>query len=176
MRYTILDIETRIDKRLVRQVYHPDADLSDEDAYSQVRQQLKQDQGSDFFPISFHIPVSIAVGQVDEEHVLTAVETLAGEDADEETMVRTFWQRLDRFRGTLVTFKRPRLRPARPRTPGPQIRLSGSALLWRQGPLPFQPRRPLRPVRLCHQLRRPTSAGRSQSAGKNDRFTGQGRD
>ena len=98
MRYTILDIETRIDKRLVRQVYHPDADLSDEDAYSQVRQQLKQEQGSDFFPISFHIPVSIAVGQVDEEHVLTAVETLAGEDADEETMVRTFWQRLDRFR------------------------------------------------------------------------------
>ena len=104
MRYTILDIETRIDKRLVRQVYHPDADLSDEDAYGQVRQQLKQEQGSDFFPISFHIPVSIAVGQVDEEHVLTAVETLAGEDADEETMVRTFWQRLDRFRGTLVTF------------------------------------------------------------------------
>ena len=53
MRSTILDIETRIDKRLVRQVYHPDADLSDEDAYSQVRQQLKQEQAATSFPSRF---------------------------------------------------------------------------------------------------------------------------
>ena len=104
MRYTILDIETRIDKPLVRQVYCPDTDISDEDAYRQVQQQLKQEQGSDFFPLSFHIPISIAVGQVTEERVLTTVETLGGENADEETIARTFWQRLERFRGTLVSF------------------------------------------------------------------------
>ena len=104
MLYTIFDIETRIDKHLVRQVYHPDADVSDEEAYSQVQQQLRQEQGSDFFPLSFHIPISIAVGQVNDERVLTAVETLGGENADEETIARAFWQRLDRFRGTVVTF------------------------------------------------------------------------
>lgn len=104
MLYTILDIETRIDKHLVRQVYYPDADISDEEAYTQVQQQLRQEQGSAFFPLSFHIPISIAVGQVNEERVLTTVETLGGENADEETLARTFWQRLDRFRGTLVSF------------------------------------------------------------------------
>ncbi len=104
MRYTILDIETRIDKQLVRQIYQPDDNSSDEQAYVQIRQRLKQEQGSDFFPFSFHIPISIAVGRVDEDHLLTAVETLGGEDADEEAIVQTFWQRLDRFRGTLITF------------------------------------------------------------------------
>jgi len=104
MRYTIFDVETRIDKSLVRAVYCPHAEVADEDAYLQVRQRLQQEQGNDFFPLSFHIPVSIAVGQVNEERELTAVETLNESDYSEESIVRTFWQRLDRFHGTLVTF------------------------------------------------------------------------
>ena len=104
MRYTIVDIETRIDKDLVRAVYFPHVDVSEEDAYSQVRERLRQEQGNDFFPLSFHIPISIAVGQVNDERVLTAVETVNGNDYSEEALVRTFWQRLERFPGTLVTF------------------------------------------------------------------------
>ena len=104
MRYTIVDIETRIDKSLVRSVYFPHADLADQDAYQQVRQRLQAEQGNDFFPLSFHIPISIAVGQVNEERVLTAVETLHETEYSEEAIVRTFWQRLERFPGTLVTF------------------------------------------------------------------------
>ena len=104
MRYSIFDVETRIDKSLVKAVYCPHAEVADEDAYLQVRQRLQQEQGNDFFPLSFHIPVSIAVGQVNEERELTAVETLNENDYSEESIVRTFWQRLDRFHGTLVTF------------------------------------------------------------------------
>lgn len=104
MRYTIFDVETRIDKSLVRAVYFPHAEVSDEDAYVQVRQRLQAEQGNDFFPLSFHIPISIAVGQVNEERVLTAVETIEEDHYSEEAIVRTFWQRLERFHGTLVTF------------------------------------------------------------------------
>jgi len=104
MRYTILDIETRIDKSLVRAIYFPHATLSDEEAYTQVRQRLQEEQGNDFFPLSFHIPISIAVGQVNEERILTTVETINADDYGEEVIVRTFWQRLERFQGTLVTF------------------------------------------------------------------------
>jgi predicted PolB exonuclease-like 3'-5' exonuclease len=104
MRYTIVDIETRIDKGLVRAIYFPHTDLSEEAAYTQARERLQQEQGSDFFPISFHVPISIAVGQVNDERVLTAVETVNENDADEEAIVRIFWQRLERFSGTLVTF------------------------------------------------------------------------
>jgi 3'-5' exonuclease len=104
MRYTIFDIETRIEKNLVRAVYFPHTDIAEEEAYQQVRQRLQKEQGSDFFPLSFHVPISIAVGQVNEERILTAVETLHESDYGEEALVRSFWQRLERFPGTLVTF------------------------------------------------------------------------
>lgn len=104
MRYTIFDIETRIEKNLVRSVYFPHTDITEEDAYQQVRERLRQEQGNDFFPLSFHVPISIAVGQVNDERVLTAVETLHETDYSEEALVRNFWQRLERFPGTLVTF------------------------------------------------------------------------
>lgn len=104
MRYTVVDIETRIDKELVRAIYCPHTEVSDEDAYTQVRERLRQEQGNDFFPLSFHIPISIAVGQVNDERVLTAVETVNENDYGEESIVRVFWQRLERFPGTLVTF------------------------------------------------------------------------
>jgi hypothetical protein len=105
MRYTIVDIETRIDKSLVRAVYFPHMEIVEEDAYAQVRQRLLEEQGNDFFPLSFHVPISIAVGQVNDERVLTGVEAInENDDYSEESIVCTFWQRLERFSGTLVTF------------------------------------------------------------------------
>jgi predicted PolB exonuclease-like 3'-5' exonuclease len=104
MQYTVIDIETRIDKTLVQAIYFPHKEVSAEDAYAQVRQRLQEEQRNDFFPLSFHVPISIAVGQVNEERVLTAVETINDTDYSEESIVRTFWQRLERFHGTLITF------------------------------------------------------------------------
>jgi hypothetical protein len=104
MRYTIVDIETRIAKDLVRVVYFPHSEISAEEAYAQTRQRLQAEQGNDFFPLSFHIPISIVVGQVNDERVLTAVEALQDHDYSEEALVRAFWQRLERFPGALVTF------------------------------------------------------------------------
>lgn len=104
MRYTIVDIETRIDKDLVRNVFFSRENLSAEEAYARFQQQLRQEQGNDFFPLSFHIPISIAIGQVNEERILTAVETLEEQEYSEEGIVRGFWLRLERFPGTMVTF------------------------------------------------------------------------
>ena len=112
MRYTVFDIETRIDKSLVQAVYFPQAaeeGLSDDDVYRRMQQRLREEQGNDFFPLSFHLPISIAVGQVNEERVLTAVETIhapdtAQADTAEEALVRAFWERQERFSGALVSF------------------------------------------------------------------------
>lgn len=104
MRYTVVDIETRIEKSLVRAVYFPHEEIADEDAYARMRQQLKEEQGNDFFPLSFHVPISIVVGQVNDERVLTSVEPLQEHEYSEEGLVRAFWQRLERFHGSLVTF------------------------------------------------------------------------
>jgi predicted PolB exonuclease-like 3'-5' exonuclease len=106
MSFAIFDIETRIDKALLRDVLYPHQDLSEEQAYQRFRQQiLEERQGrSDFFPIAFHVPVSIVVGNVTSQRLLTAVEVLCADDYSEAAIVREFWRRVEAFPGTLVSF------------------------------------------------------------------------
>ncbi|MGH7865047.1 MAG: 3'-5' exonuclease [Candidatus Binataceae bacterium] len=104
MAYAVFDVETRVDKALLNRVYHPGEGLSDHDAYQRHRAELKRRRGSDFFPITLHVPISVAVGMVGDDHVLRSVESLAHDEYSEEKLVREFWARADRFSGTLVTF------------------------------------------------------------------------
>ena len=103
MRHAIFDIETRIDKRLVNENQFRGRGLSDEAAFEELRSEILERRGTDFFPLSFHVPISIAVGSV-EDHVLHTVEMLAAEDYSEERLVRVFWDRVERFKGCLVSF------------------------------------------------------------------------
>lgn len=104
MQYAVFDIETRIDKSLVKAVYAPHDGASEEAVFERVRADLLSAQGSDFFPISFHVPIAIVVGNVTSELELASVEQVGGPDATEESMVRAFWERVEQFRGTLVSF------------------------------------------------------------------------
>ncbi|HEX2278360.1 MAG TPA: 3'-5' exonuclease, partial [Candidatus Tectomicrobia bacterium] len=64
MSFAIFDIETRIDKALIRAVMYPHEDLTDEQAYQRFRAQILEEREwrSDFLPIPFHVPISIVVG------------------------------------------------------------------------------------------------------------------
>ena len=104
MSYAVFDIETRIDKSLVKAVYAPREDISEEEAYQRTRAQLLEESGSDFFPPPFHVPIVILVGNVTSDWELTGVDEVGGEGANEETVVRAFWERVEHFRGTLVSF------------------------------------------------------------------------
>lgn len=104
MNHAIFDIETRIDKALVKSVYAPNEEVSDRVAYERFRAEQVAKTSSDFLPISFHVPVSIAVGIVNADGVLANVETLCEDDYSEEAIVRDFWERVERFTGTLVSF------------------------------------------------------------------------
>jgi predicted PolB exonuclease-like 3'-5' exonuclease len=104
MAYAIFDVETRIDKGLVKAVYAPHEPLGEDEAYERAREELRAHGGSDFFPVSFHVPIVIVVGSVTAEHVLTSVETIGGPDGSEADIVRRFWERVEQFRGTLVSF------------------------------------------------------------------------
>jgi predicted PolB exonuclease-like 3'-5' exonuclease len=98
MRFAVLDIETRIDKRLLHDALYPDLEIDEEQAY----QRLSEELGGGFFPTSLHVPISIAVGNVNEDHILESVENLAG--ASEGDLVREFWRRAEYFSGCIVTF------------------------------------------------------------------------
>ncbi|HLH77339.1 MAG TPA: ribonuclease H-like domain-containing protein [Candidatus Binataceae bacterium] len=98
MRFAVLDIETRIDKTLLKAVFGADA-ANEDQAYVQMRDQL----GNGFFPISLHVPIAIGWGEVNADHVLESVTCLA-EAGSEEAMVREFWHRAERTGDLLVTF------------------------------------------------------------------------
>lgn len=104
MSFAIFDIETRIDKRLVNDSQFRGRGLSDEAAYAELRQELVDARGTDFFPLSFHVPISIAVGLVAGDYSLQSVESLAESEYSEERLVCEFWQRVERFKGCLVSF------------------------------------------------------------------------
>lgn len=103
--FAVFDIETRVDKRLLNQALCAGESLSDEDAFQKFREGLRARRGgSDFFPLSLHIPISIAIGDVGADRVLRSVESLALSDYSEEALAREFWARAERFPGCLVTF------------------------------------------------------------------------
>ena len=102
--FAIFDIETRVDKRLLNQALCAGEGLTDEDAFQRFREQLRARRGSDFFPLSLHIPISIAIGDVGADHALRSVESLALDGYSEEALAREFWARAERFAGCLVTF------------------------------------------------------------------------
>jgi predicted PolB exonuclease-like 3'-5' exonuclease len=104
MAFAVFDVETRVDKHLLNQVYFDGQGLSDSEAFERYREDLRRRRDSDFFPITLHLPISIAVGNVGDDYVLNSVESLALDDYSEEKLVREFWSRAERFAGTLVTF------------------------------------------------------------------------
>jgi predicted PolB exonuclease-like 3'-5' exonuclease len=103
MEFAIVDIETRIDKQLLNRVFFAQDNIGDDEAYSRFRDELKS-RGADFFPLTLHLPISIAIGSVNADYFLHTIETLSVATDSEESLVRKFWSRLEDFRGCLVTF------------------------------------------------------------------------
>jgi len=103
MEFAIFDIETRVDKELLNRVFFAHDNISDDDAYLRFREELRN-RGGDFFPITLHVPISIAIGKVSGDHILRGIDTLGVPHDSEEAVVRKFWARVEDFRGCLVTF------------------------------------------------------------------------
>jgi hypothetical protein len=105
MRYLIFDIETRVDKDLVKQIYDPENSLTVEQAYDKARDLLlaQSNQQSDFFPIPYHIPIAIATMQADEQYRIRSLGCIGADRFSEAELVARFWQTFESAQ-TLVTF------------------------------------------------------------------------
>jgi 3'-5' exonuclease len=101
MEFAIIDIETRVDKQLLNRVFFAHDKIGDDEAYARFREELSN-RGADFFPLTLHVPISIAIGNVSADHILRGVQTLPSDS--EERLVRGFWTFLEEFRGCLVSF------------------------------------------------------------------------
>jgi 3'-5' exonuclease len=105
IRYLVFDIETRVDKALVKQVYDPENVLTLDQAYDKARDQILERSGqqSDFFPLPYHIPIAIATLQADESYRIRSLGCLGVDRFSEAELVARFWQIFDSVI-TLVTF------------------------------------------------------------------------
>ena len=105
IRYLVFDIETRVDKELVKQIYDPEDSLTLEQAYDAARDQIlkRSNQQSDFFPVPFHIPISIATLGADKNYRITSLGCLGTDRYSEPELIERFWQIFENVQ-TLVTF------------------------------------------------------------------------
>jgi predicted PolB exonuclease-like 3'-5' exonuclease len=94
MRYLIFDIETRVDKELVKLIHDPENLLTIDQAYDKARDELLQrsNQQSDFFPIPFHIPIAVATMHADENYRIRSLGCLGADRFSETEIVTRFWQ------------------------------------------------------------------------------------
>jgi predicted PolB exonuclease-like 3'-5' exonuclease len=105
IRYLVFDIETRVDKDLVKQIHDPENGLTVEQAYDKARDQILEHsvQQSDFFPLPYHIPIAVATLQADEKYRIQSLGCLGADRFSEAELVTRFWQVFDGA-ATLVTF------------------------------------------------------------------------
>lgn len=103
--YLVFDIETRVDKELVKKVYDPEDSLTLDQAYDTARDQILERSGqqSDFFPIPFHIPIAISTLHADENYRIRALGCFGADRFSEPELVARFWQAFEHV-DTLVTF------------------------------------------------------------------------
>jgi hypothetical protein len=103
--FLVFDIETRVDKELVKQVYDPEAVLTLDQAYDAARDTFLEasHQKSGFFPIPYHVPIAIGTLQADEEYRILALGCLGVDRFTENDLVVRFWQMFETSK-TLVTF------------------------------------------------------------------------
>jgi 3'-5' exonuclease len=92
--YLVFDIETRVDKDLVKQIYDPEDALTLEQAYDKARDAIlgQSAQKSDFFPIPFHIPIAIATLQADDNYGIQSLGCFGVDRFSELELVTRFWQ------------------------------------------------------------------------------------
>ena len=105
VRYLVFDIETIVDKDLVKRVYDPEDALTVEQAYDHARDNLLERSGqqSDFFPVPFHIPIAIATLQADESYRIKSLGCIAADKYSEPELITRFWQVFDGVQ-TFVSF------------------------------------------------------------------------
>lgn len=103
--YLIFDIETIADGDLVSKIRYPNEELSAADALARYRTQLIEDTGKDVLPVTFMLPISVAVAKVDADYKLQDVAVLDSPKFRPHVIVRHFWQGWNGYgRPTLVSF------------------------------------------------------------------------
>jgi predicted PolB exonuclease-like 3'-5' exonuclease len=91
VRYLVFDIESVADGNLISKVRYPEKNFSPDEALREYTSELVEKRGSEFIPYTYHIPVSITVGKVDDHFNLLDIVTLDAPEYRPHLMTKHFW-------------------------------------------------------------------------------------
>lgn len=104
-RYLVFDIESAADGALVSRLRYPGEDLPPQQAIARYRGELQAENGKDFIPYTFQLPVSLVIAKVDKGLRLLDLVALDEEESRPHEIVRRFWEGWRRYnRPRLVSF------------------------------------------------------------------------
>lgn len=105
-RYLVFDIETVADGRLIQRIRYPsEPELSPAEAVARQRAELMERTGSDFIPLNFQLPVSVAIAFVNADGSLHKLTSLDRPQFRPQVITEKFWKGWRHYgRPTLVTF------------------------------------------------------------------------
>ena len=102
-RYIVYDTESIVDGELLSRVLYPGEDLGPDEAITRYGED--RDEPNPFIPVTFHVPVAIAVARVGADFRIRDISCLDAPDYDSHKMVELFWRGLEHYtRAALVDF------------------------------------------------------------------------
>jgi len=103
--YFVFDIESVADGALVSRLKYPGEKLAPTKAIAKYRAELLAENGKDFIPYTYQLPVSLVIAKVARDFRLVDLVALDEAQSRPHEIVRTFWEGWRKYdRPTLVTF------------------------------------------------------------------------
>ena len=97
VKYIVFDIETILDDALIKTVIYPDESISPIEARKRYAKERLEQTGSDFIPLTYHTPVSIAVAKLAEDFTFLDLKTLDERHSRPHKMTQDFWHGWKRY-------------------------------------------------------------------------------
>jgi len=104
-RYFVFDIESVADGALVSRLRYPGEDLAPAAAIAKYRAELMAENGKDFIPYTFQLPISLVIAKVAKDLSLQDLVALDEAQSRPHEIVRLFWDGWRKYQHPrLVTF------------------------------------------------------------------------
>ncbi|MBA4032616.1 MAG: 3'-5' exonuclease [Planctomyces sp.] len=105
VKYLVFDIEAIADGELVSRIRFPGENLDPEAAIARYRAELMEATGKDVLPVTFMLPISVAIAKVDAQCKLLDLVVLDAPEYRPHRIAQLFWQGWQHYgHPTLVSF------------------------------------------------------------------------
>ncbi|MEI7781841.1 MAG: 3'-5' exonuclease [Planctomycetota bacterium] len=103
--YFVFDIESVADGALVSRLKYPGAHLEPQQAIAKYRAELLAENGKDFIPYTFQLPVSLVIAKVAHDYRLIELVVLDEAQSRSAEIVKLFWDGWQKYqRPRLISF------------------------------------------------------------------------